>query len=252
MLAELRAAKRLSRSSRYRPSFTVQRDASILPIPPRFDHRRPSIRTKLKYHETYDIGATGQGTFKNTYRLNSVYDPSEASTTSTGTRSSGNHQPEGFDWLATQYHRYRVHSCYYVVKVVTSTHDKLYRYVTLAVPHNVSSVTSSASFDALIEGAGRANQLRYGILGSSRSPFGQEIARGNVNIAAIEGDYVGRAEGGNFAALTNADPAYITKLHILIATMEASTTIPEDNVYIDVSLIYDVEFFEKRTDVTVD
>merc|ERR1712146_726965 len=104
----------------------------LLPRPQTIDVKKPSVRTKLRYHELRDIGNNGPYNARVlVYKLNSVYDPSPEVFTTTGTTSVGNHQPEGYDWLASHYRQYRVHSVFYTIKFYTSAH-KGFRYFVCA------------------------------------------------------------------------------------------------------------------------
>merc|ERR1711907_86513 len=212
----------------------------------------PSLRTKLRYHELRDIGNNGPYNARVlVYKLNSVYDPSPEVFTTTGTTSVGNHQPEGYDWLASHYRQYRVHSVFYTIKFYTSAH-KGFRYFVCAQPSNDTPITSTSQMDALIEGVGRTNQARWGMIFARDSPQGMMVARGKIDIARLEGDFVGRAEADAYAAAVGADPLKVPHIRIFTQVVESTDEIATGDLYAEIDMVYDVEFFEKKTSVIVD
>merc|ERR1711907_144352 len=60
-----------------------------------------------------------------------------------------------------------------------------------AQPSNDTPITSTSQMDALIEGVGRTNQARWGMIFARDSPQGMMVARGKIDIARLEGDFVG-------------------------------------------------------------
>merc|ERR1712017_8498 len=226
---DLRADSKATALAKRRQQYGLQRTKSLLPRPQTIDVKKPSVRTKLR----------------------SVYDPSPEVFTTTGTTSVGNHQPEGYDWLASHYRQYRVHSVFYTIKFYTSAH-KGFRYFVCAQPSNDTPITSTSQMDALIEGVGRTNQARWGMIFARDSPQGMMVARGKIDIARLEGDFVGRAEADAYAAAVGADPLKVPHIRIFTQVVESTDEIATGDLYAEIDMVYDVEFFEKKTSVIVD
>jgi len=252
LLDDLRADSKATALAKRRQQYGLQRTKSLLPRPQTIDVKKPSVRTKLRYHELRDIGNNGPYNARVlVYKLNSVYDPSPEVFTTTGTTSVGNHQPEGYDWLASHYRQYRVHSVFYTIKFYTSAH-KGFRYFVCAQPSNDTPITSTSQMDALIEGVGRTNQARWGMIFARDSPQGMMVARGKIDIARLEGDFVGRAEADAYAAAVGADPLKVPHIRIFTQVVESTDEIATGDLYAEIDMVYDVEFFEKKTSVIVD
>jgi len=212
MAGKRRAAgkrKQWKRKPRVRKTVNVNR--ALQPIAQRYI-------CKMKYSETFNAAAISPYVRLN---LNSIFDPN---------RSGIGHQPYSHDTMATLYNRYRVISCSYVVRALSST-DAL-RFGALPANEAISWTTMSE----FVENPRAKFRHTY--------PAGkQEVLRGNVYLPSL----VGRTKAqymadDRYQATMGSDPSELAILNIFGQNFVDGNV----QIFYTVELTYTVELFDVK------
>lgn len=127
---------------------TNHEEPGIVPVPKRISMETPDYFTiKLKMHASgnFDSSATGNYWTQKALRLNSVYEPFQASYV-----LGNNHQPNGFDKWSNIYAHYRVLR----TRVILTCHNQSSTLPLIAgcgVSHNYAAILSASSKDLVAE-----------------------------------------------------------------------------------------------------
>lgn len=237
-------SKRTYRRKPYvrRRSYRRKKKISLKPhvmrsIPDRLQH-------KFKYCETIQLDPSASGVPNlGIYKLNSLYDPSESNTT--GTVSNANHQPAYLDTFDDIYSKYRVYGCKWIIKVYNMEHQKPIRALVRTLPH-----TPNASIADDLDALRQQPNCQYAIMTGRESSIGAaHTFKGYTSIAKIEG--VKNLTTTSYEALMSSDPTFIPTLAIYTQGMESTYTYSA-SVYVDVTLIYYAELFDRNIKTSVD
>lgn len=194
---------------------------------------RPKQRGTLMYCEPHNQLTTLNPSL--TYRINSCYDPNY------GTADIHQHQPRGFDQLATMYDRYFVRNC--DIRVVfcpdnatgTNTAVKLYMTIsnTLSLPN--SELNFAEDPNAQMK-AGSA-QYFHSTNSTGAGGTGPLMLRRTVNIQRFS-----KGERNQLSAPSNVNPNNGVYLHIRAYNASGSSVTGR----VHVTLLMDTEFYEPK------
>lgn len=201
-------------------------------VTPLLTMRRPSmvpdrIRVKLCYSDYYALSSVAGAYVEHLWKGNSVYDPD-----STGV----GHQPLGYDQLTAFYNRYRVYMSAITVTPVLPTGASTGNMIMALFP------TQSVS------GAGTVNQAielpysKYLIMSNSGNYRDNQKLFNRISTGRFLG-YGNVETNENIESLFSTDPAHIW--YWSVGTN--ATTSVDQTVQVLVKLVYDVEFFDRRT-----
>lgn len=179
--------------------------------------------TKLKYNENFTMPAAVGGLQTYSFNLNSLFDPN---------RVAGGHQPYGFDQLATVYNRYRVISCSYTIKCISSTQT----VNLVALPAN------QAVFPAFAGAAMESPRAKF----ITQNPGGNlKTLWGRTYIPSLMGRNKSQyMADDNYQAQVTADPAELAVLNIFTQGINDSATDPA--CLLSITLEYTAEFFDVK------
>lgn len=218
-----------SRSSKSRRQVQKARQMAVVNAIAFFDPLPPRLRRTFVYSEFVDLQSDGFVAYKTgtqiIYNLNSLYSP----------RSSGGHQPYGYDQMTPLYARYKVLS----VRVhITMLANKVTSYDTgfVYVVQPPSAAYTISSIDAaLISEKPGATILHTG---SSPIPHVQNI---NIGQAAQVTQAEFTADIEDYAALVSASPA---KVPLLVLAAWANEAVA-DHVFAHVRLEFVAEMYDR-------
>ncbi len=178
------------------------------------------LLTNLRYTDTFTQALpVGPGFVDFQFSMNSLFDPN---VTGTG------HQPKGFDQLAALYNKYRVFRVHYRC-VVLLDHVTPWSIKLVAAPTNSNSALSGIDSAAEQWGATQAD-------GTTSVPA---MVTGTVDLAELNGkSRFSYAADDTTAANVTASPTELLNLHVCAANFTGLA----QNVYYDVSIIYECEF----------
>jgi hypothetical protein len=171
----------------------------------------PRKKVTLRYVQTLQFSIEAGDATSHIWRLNSIFDPDL-------TNGSGEHQPYGFDQLATFYARYRVMKT--IVRAVFSPSSLTYGIVVIPSNGNLANaITNQATFQNACESP-RAKHWFQGASGVSRQ-ITVAIALNDLNGTSLQ-EYM---TSDRTQALNNTNPTEVLELIIGLFNPDASNTI---------------------------
>ncbi len=199
---------------------------------PRYGFIEPRMLSSMKYVdvETATV-ATGAGNTV-TYRPNSVFAP----------RSSGGHQPYGFDQISTIYGTYRVLACRYKVMFAPSS-DRLAVGI-LASDQQPTAVTNQATYSLLCESQGHFS--KNAVLGFSGGP--QLVVSGRFTLNALFGFSLQQyLDDDTVASIVTTNPANLAFFTIAIFNPTAGSVTTSYNVEFEFETIFYDPFLQNQS-----
>lgn len=184
----------------------------------------PSMRVKLIYGVTFGVTCTTGVSTSQQFRLNSVYDPDQ---------TGGGNQPAGFDQFAALYKRYIVHGCN--ARICLSQYYGYSQGQTWCVSVSNNSAASQNMNEALSQPG-----VKFGHLGPGDNT---QFTSVKVNLNKLRGKSPTESKADDSeSALVTGNPSESLSLYI---TLQGDTAVTISSVN-SISLIYDVEFFERK------
>lgn len=192
---------------------------------PKYGFIEPRLLTSFKYVDVEAATVSAGGGSTVTYRPNSVFAP----------RSSGGHQPYGFDQLATIYGTYRVLAVRYKIEFSPSS-DRL-SVGMLASDQQPTAVTTQATYALLCESQGAFS--RNSVLGFSGGP--PTVFRGRFTLNELFGFSLQQyLDDDTVAAIVTTNPANLAFFTIAIYNPTAGSVTTSYNVEFEFeTILYD-------------
>lgn len=182
--------------------------------------------TKLKYTENFTMPTAVGGIQVYSFNMNSLFNPNRVATPPTP------HQPYGYDQLTPVYNRYRVISCSYTIKCISSTQT----VNVVALPANQAFFPPSAG--TAMESP-RAKFITQNPGGNLKTLWGRTyipslMGRNKAQYMADD----------NYQALTTASPAELAVLNIYAQGIQDGAVDP--STLLSITLEFTAEFFDVK------
>lgn len=183
---------------------------------------------KLKICDNFQVGTGSNPSALEHYRLNSIYDPYYG---------TGGHQPRGFDQLASIYENYRVHKAKVIFNANYIDESSQLWIGLLAEDINLPG------FSWIYDACEKPGTVWFKQTNRDRAHFLKKTYDMAKLFGMTKEQY--RTDPATAAAV-NADPAKVGYVGLAAANLDETTNIGVDEVNYNITIIYFVEFFNRK------